>query len=94
MATNEFDDDQTREFTNLTAGTKISHYTIISKIGAGGMGEVYLAEDSTLKRKVALKFMPSNLASDDDFRIRFNREAQAAAKLDHPIKKFEPSTFL
>ena len=84
MATNGFDDDQTRSFTNLDAGTKVSHYTIISKIGAGGMGEVYLAEDSQLDRKVALKFLPSHLCQDRDCRARFTREAKAAAKLDHP----------
>lgn len=84
MATNEFDDDQTREFTNLTAGTKVSHYTIVSKIGAGGMGEVYLAEDTNLKRQVALKFMPAHLVSDSDFKARFVREAEATAKLNHP----------
>ena len=84
MAANGFDDDQTRSFTNLAAGTKVSHYTIISKIGAGGMGEVYLAEDSQLDRKVALKFLPPHLSQDQDSRARFTREAKAAAKLDHP----------
>jgi serine/threonine protein kinase len=48
------------------------------------MGEVYLAEDTKLRRKVALKFLPSNLCQDRDCRKRFRREAQAAAKLDHP----------
>ena len=78
------DDDNTQSFVPLTSGTMVSHYKIISKIGAGGMGEVYLAEDSKLKRKVALKFMPVHLAADADMRTRFTREAQAAAKLDHP----------
>lgn len=55
MAANGFDDDQTRSFTNLAAGTKVSHYKIISKIGAGGMGEVYLAEDTELDREVELR---------------------------------------
>ena len=84
MAANGFDDDQTRSFISLAAGTKVSHYTIISKIGAGGMGDVYLAEDSLLDRKVALKFLPPHLSQDDASRTRFTREAKAAAKLDHP----------
>jgi serine/threonine protein kinase/tetratricopeptide (TPR) repeat protein len=78
------DDDSTRSFVPLTQGTEVGHYKIISKIGAGGMGEVYLAEDTKLKRRVALKFLPHHYASDKDLRERFTREAQAAAKLDHP----------
>ncbi len=62
----------------------IAHYRIIDKIGAGGMGEVFLAEDTKLNRKVALKFLPAHLAHDGDIRARFTREAQSAAKLDHP----------
>jgi serine/threonine protein kinase/tetratricopeptide (TPR) repeat protein len=84
MTANGFDDDQTRSFTTIAAGTTVSHYKIISKIGAGGMGEVYLAEDTELDRKVALKFLPSHLCQDEDCRKRFKREAQAAAGLDHP----------
>ncbi|UCG60748.1 MAG: protein kinase, partial [Candidatus Zixiibacteriota bacterium] len=84
MAASEFGDDQTRSFTFLSAGTKVSHYNIISKIGAGGMGEVYLAEDTYLDRKVALKFLPAYLSQDEAARARFTREAKAAAKLDHP----------
>jgi serine/threonine protein kinase len=68
----------------ITKGAVIDHYKIIDKIGAGGMGEVYLAEDTELKRKVALKFLPDNLCKDEDCRARFKREAQAAAKLNHP----------
>ena len=95
MAANGFDDDQTRSFTSLAAGTRVSHYKIISKIGAGGMGEVYLAEDTELNRKVALKFLPSHLCQDDDCRARFKREAQAAAKLNHPniITVYDVSEF-
>jgi serine/threonine protein kinase/tetratricopeptide (TPR) repeat protein len=78
------DDDKTRTFVPLTNGTMVSHYRIIEKIGAGGMGEVYLAEDAELNRKVALKFLPPHLSQDADCRARFKREAQAAAKLDHP----------
>ena len=54
-------DDNTRSFVPISAGTKIAHYVIREKIGAGGMGEVYLAQDEKLNRKVALKFLPSHL---------------------------------
>jgi serine/threonine-protein kinase len=70
--------------TALTEGTPVGHYQILDKIGAGGMGEVYLARDATLNRKVALKFLPTHLAQDPEVRARFTREAQAAAGLDHP----------
>jgi serine/threonine protein kinase len=80
----EYPDDNTRTHVVLTKGTMVAHYRIVEKIGAGGMGEVYLAEDTKLSRRVALKFMPVHLASDVDLRLRFTREAQAAAKLDHP----------
>lgn len=75
--------DETKSFVALTVGTQVSHYRIVEKIGAGGMGEVYLAEDTELKRQVALKFLPPHLCHDEDCRARFKREAQAAAKLDH-----------
>jgi len=78
------DDDKTRTHIVLTKGTMVSHYRIVEKIGAGGMGEVYLAEDTELDRKVALKFLPSHLCQDEECRRRFKREAQAAAKLSHP----------
>ena len=78
------DDDKTRTHIPLTSGTMVSHYRIVEKIGAGGMGEVYLAEDTELNRKVALKFLPPDLCRDADCRARFKREAQAAAKLSHP----------
>jgi serine/threonine protein kinase/tetratricopeptide (TPR) repeat protein len=80
----EHDNDNTRTHVVLTKGTMVSHYRIVEKIGAGGMGEVYLAQDTELDRKVALKFLPSHLCQDNDCRKRFKREAQAAAKLDHP----------
>jgi len=78
------DDDKTQAVTVLSRGTIIGHYRIVEKIGAGGMGEVYLAEDTELNRQVALKFLSSHLCQDADCRARFKREAQAAAKLDHP----------
>jgi len=80
----DFDDDKTQTHVILTKGTMVSHYRIIEKIGAGGMGEVYLAEDTKLNRKVALKFLPPHLCQDEDCRKRFTREAQAVAKLNHP----------
>jgi len=68
----------------LTKGTMVAHYRIVEKIGAGGMGEVYLVEDTKLKRKVALKFLPTQFSGDADFKARFVREAEATAKLNHP----------
>jgi serine/threonine protein kinase/tetratricopeptide (TPR) repeat protein len=65
-------------------GREISHYRIIGKIGAGGMGVVYRAEDTKLKRTVALKFLTKGSPSDDEEKRRFMHEAQAAALLDHP----------
>jgi|GEM_PF-133211 len=84
MVADDSNDDRTKSFVALTAGAEVSHYKIISKIGAGGMGEVYLAEDTKLKRQVALKFLPQHLCQDEACRKRFTREAQAAAGLDHP----------
>jgi eukaryotic-like serine/threonine-protein kinase len=69
---------------SLSAGTKLGRYEIISNIGAGGMGEVYLAEDTSLHRRVALKVLPVTLASDNDRMRRFKQEATAAASLNHP----------
>jgi serine/threonine protein kinase/tetratricopeptide (TPR) repeat protein len=68
----------------LSANTELSHYRIISKIGAGGMGEVYLAQDTKLDRKVALKILPADLAANQDRMRRFVQEAKAAAALNHP----------
>jgi eukaryotic-like serine/threonine-protein kinase len=68
---------------NFAAGQMIAHYQILSVLGEGGMGKVYLAEDTKLERKVALKVLPSLTASDPAARQRFLREARAAAGLDH-----------
>ena len=82
--TERFGDDMTSPHVVLTAGTQVAQYRIIEKIGAGGMGEVYLAADSKLDRRVALKFLPAQFVADADLVSRFKREAQSAAKLDHP----------
>src|SRR5215207_4903087 len=68
----------------LDANTTLSHYRIVPKIGAGGMGEVYLAQDTKLNRRVALKILPADLAANRDRMRRFVQEAQAAAALNHP----------
>src|SRR5437667_6714331 len=68
----------------LTAGTKLGRYEIRSKIGEGGMGKVYLADDVQLRRPVALKILPLEVASNKDRMRRFTQEAQAAAALNHP----------
>jgi len=70
--------------TDLTSGTLLAGYRIERLIGRGGMSVVYLAEHSGLKRKVALKLLASDLASDEAFRRRFVRESELAASLDHP----------
>lgn len=74
---------------------RIKHYGLLSIIGKGGMGEVYLAHDAKLDRRVAIKFLPDELHKDPKARERFLREAKAAAALDHPFicKVFEAGEF-
>src|SRR4029453_17230369 len=69
---------------DLQPNNSLSHYRIISKIGAGGMGEVYLAEDSRLDRRVAIKLLPADFANDQDRIRRFEIEARTTSALNHP----------
>ena len=86
---------------NIEAGTFINHYKIISALGAGGMGEVYLAQDTKLERQVAVKVLLDEVASDEERVKRFVQEAKAASALNHPniltvheIGEFENSRYI
>jgi len=80
--------DESGEIIGLPAGAAaehtISHYCLLEKVGEGGMGVIYNAPDTKLKRTVALKFLASQLTQDPKARERFLREAQAAVEVDHP----------
>jgi len=76
--------DRAAEEMTIALGTKLGRYEIRSLIGAGGMGEVYLAQDTKLDRKVALKILPAEVAANQDRMDRFVREAKSAAALNHP----------
>src|SRR5437870_2711120 len=68
----------------LTSGSRFGSYEILSALGAGGMGEVYRASDTRLKRDVAIKILPDSFANDPERLARFQREAQVLASLNHP----------
>src|SRR5881628_3085593 len=68
----------------LAAGTRLGPHEIVSPLGAGGMGEVYRATDTRLKRQVAIKILPTDLAADPIRLARFQREAEVLASLNHP----------
>src|SRR6476619_8619824 len=68
----------------LAANSQIAHYRVISKLGEGGMGQVWLAEDTRLGRQIALKLLPAEFTEDSERVRRFTQEAKAASALNHP----------
>lgn len=68
----------------LTSGARVGPYEVTAQIGVGGMGEVYRASDTNLKRQVAIKVLPASVADDADRLVRFQREAEVLAALNHP----------
>src|SRR5271163_4998316 len=68
----------------LAEGSSVAHYRVVSRLGEGGMGAVYLAHDTRLGRSVALKVLPANMASDPERMHRFVQEARLASALTHP----------
>ncbi len=95
MSNRDSEKEKTEDYVILTRGTLVSHYEIIERIGSGGMGEVYLANDKALERKVALKFLSSIHSTNEELKNRFEREARAAARLNHPniVTIFEVGLF-
>src|SRR5262249_49710495 len=75
---------QSDTLTNTLAGQSLNHYRILSLLGRGGMGEVYLAQDAKLNRRVAIKLLPARFTKDAERVRRFIREARAASALNHP----------
>src|SRR5205809_2188668 len=68
----------------ISSGTRLGPYEIVAPIGAGGMGEVYRARDTRLERQVAVKILPESFADNEQFKIRFQREAKTISQLSHP----------
>lgn len=84
MSEHDQNRDDTQAFVPLVAGAMVAQFRIVDKHGAGGMGEVFLAEDTKLKRRVALKFLPHSITANPETKLRFVREAEAIARLNHP----------
>ena len=70
--------------TSVAAGSRLGPYEVVSRIGAGGMGEVFRARDTRLDRTVAIKILPAEFASNAQLKIRFEREAKSISQINHP----------